>query len=116
MALVASFSLLIVSHLDAEERDGELATLLAIGATRGILVTLLTIRSVVVALVGATFGATVGFLLAIAQDPTIAAELARYWTVPAAAILVAAIIAALAALPAALRASLRDPAQPIQEA
>lgn len=115
IAAIAAVTLLIASHLDTAEREGEIATLLAIGAPRSLLLAVLTTRSVIAALIGASAGAASGILLAAIQDPANAPALVRHWATPAATIAVAVILAALATIPAALRASLRDPAQPIQD-
>lgn len=114
-AIAAALCLLIVAHLDAAERRVEIATLVAIGASRASIVGSLVGRTVVVAAAGAALGAGAGFAIAAIQDAATLGALVRHAGVLAAPVLAAAALAAAAAAPTALVAARRDPVPALQE-
>lgn len=116
MALVTAASLLVVAHLDASERRGELATLVAVGAPRPTILGALIGRSALLASAGALAGTAAGFTLAAAQDPSVASALLGLWPTGAATIAAAVALAVLAAAPTGLAAALRDPVPALQDA
>lgn len=107
--VVAALALLLGAHLDAAERRGELAALVALGGTGATVLASVLARSSLTAAAGAAAGAIAGTAAAWFQDP------ARAWALgdalPAVAVALAAAVAlgAVAALPAAARAAQRDP-------
>lgn len=115
IAAVAGLCLLIATHLDAAERRVELATLVAIGASRSTVLAALVSRSALVAGAGGVLGVAGGAALALAQDPAVVAALAGARGVAAATIAAAVGIGAMAAAPTALGAALRDPVRDLQE-
>jgi ABC-type lipoprotein release transport system permease subunit len=106
---VAVLALLLAAHLDASERRGELAALVALGGTGATVLASVLARSSLTAAAGAAAGVIAGAAAAWLQDP------ARAWALgdalPAVAVALAAAVAlgAVAALPAAARAARRDP-------
>lgn len=115
MAAVAGLCLLIASHLDAAERRVELATLVAIGASRWTVLGALLSRSALVAVAGAVLGVVGGAALAAAQDPAVGAVLAAPWAVAVATIAAALGLGVVAAAPTAVIAITRDPVRELQE-
>jgi hypothetical protein len=115
MGAVAALCLLIAAHLDASERRVELATLVAIGASRWTVLGALLLRSSIVAASGAAIGAALGAALAAMQDPAAAAALARAWSLGLATVGAALVVGIVAATPTALVALARDPVRELQE-
>jgi putative ABC transport system permease protein len=115
MGIVAALCLVIAAHLDASERRIELATLAAIGASRGTLLGLLLSRSALVAVAGATVGVVVGGALAVAQDPGVAGAMGRSGFFALACVAAALGIGLVSAAPTALVWALRDPVPELQE-
>lgn len=115
MAVVAALCLLIAAHLDAGERRVELATLTAIGASRGTVLGALLSRSAIVAAAGAACGLAAGTLLAWSQDPGVVAVLPRAGALAATTIGAALGIGVAAAAPTAIASALRDPVRELQE-
>jgi putative ABC transport system permease protein len=115
MGTIATLCLLITAHLDAGERRVELATLMAIGASRATILGVLVSRSALVASAGAVAGALVGALLALSQGDASVALLAHGWAVGVATIGSAIVTGVIAAVPAVLAVSLRDPVRELQE-
>lgn len=115
MGAVAALCLLIAAHLDAAERRVELATLVAIGASRWTVLGALLLRSAIVAAAGAVLGTGGGAAVATMQDPAIAAALARAWSLGVATVGAALVVGVVAAAPTALVALARDPVRELQE-
>jgi putative ABC transport system permease protein len=115
MAVVAALCLLIAAHLDAGERRVELATLTAIGASRGTVLGALLSRSAIVAALGAACGLAAGALLAWSQDPGVVAVLPRAGSLAGAAIGAALATGVAAAAPTAIAGAVRDPVRELQE-
>jgi putative ABC transport system permease protein len=115
MGAVAALCLLIAAHLDASERRVELATLVAIGASRWTVLGALLLRSALVAASGAALGAAGGAALAALQDPAVAAALARTWSLGVATVGAALVVGIVAAAPTALATLARDPVRELQE-
>ncbi len=115
MGVVAALCLLIAAHLDAAERRVELATLVAIGASRWTVLGALLLRSAIVAVSGAAVGVAAGAVLAALQDPAAAATLARAWPLGVATVGAALAVGVAAAAPTALAAIARDPVRELQE-
>jgi hypothetical protein len=115
MAVVAGLCLLMAAHLDAAERRVELATLVAIGASRWTVLGAILARSSLVAVVGAVIGAAAGAALAVGQDPALAAVVASAWHVSATTVAAALGLGILAAAPTAFVSSARDPVRELQE-
>jgi hypothetical protein len=114
MASVAALCLLIAAHLDAAERRLELATLVAIGASRSTILGGLLVRSGVVAGAGAALGTLAGALLAAHQDP--GAQLGvGAWALAGTVVGAGVCVGLLAAGPTALAAVARDPVHELQE-
>jgi putative ABC transport system permease protein len=115
MAVVAALCLLVAAHLDASERRVELATLVALGASRRTVLLALVARSALVSATGALAGVAMGAGLALVQDGSVAGALAG--AAPVAATLVAGALALgiAAAAPNAIAAALRDPVRDLQE-
>ena len=116
LAAVAALCLLLAAHLDAGERRLEIATLVAVGASRGSVLATIVSRSAVVALAGALAGAAVAVLIAAGQDVGAAAGLVREWRVVGAAVGGALLLGIGAAAPTALASAVRDPVPELQEA
>lgn len=117
MAAVALVCLLVAAHLDAAERRVELATLVAIGASRRTVLASLLLRSALVALAGAGAGVLGGAALAVAAGPDrgVGAVLAGAWPLLASVAAAAATLGALAAAPTAVATVSRDPVRALQE-
>jgi putative ABC transport system permease protein len=115
MAIVAGLCLLIAAHLDAAERRVEVATLVAIGASRWTLLGALLSRSALVAATGAAMGATMGAAVAVAQAPALAAAVAMAWPLTVSTVAAALVLGVVAAAPTALASILRDPVSDLQE-
>jgi hypothetical protein len=115
MAAVAMLCLLIVAHLDAAERRVELATLVAIGASRGTVLGGLLARSAIVALAGAIGGTAGGAALAVAQDRSVVEVLASSWALATMTAAAAVVVGLVAAAPTALATVARDPVRELQE-
>lgn len=115
MAIVAALCLFIAAHLDAAERRVELATLVAIGASRWTLLGALVARSAIVAAAGSSLGALAGAALAAFQDAGVARGLSTSWALAVATVAAAAAIGVLAAAPTALATIARDPVGELQE-
>lgn len=113
--VVAALSLLIAAHLDAAERRAELATLVAVGATRSTLTATLVSRSVLLATTGSAAGIALGFVLASVLGAGPGLALIRA-TAAATSVLLASIgVAAFASLPPALAAAARSPVIDLQD-
>jgi ABC-type lipoprotein release transport system permease subunit len=115
MALVAGLCLLIAAHLDASERRIEMATLVAIGASRRTVLVAIVSRSAIVAVAGAAVGAAAGATLAIGQDPSLVAVVGGPWDVVAFTIAAALGIGIVAVAPTAIVSVTRDPVRELQE-
>ncbi|WP_242344632.1 FtsX-like permease family protein [Anaeromyxobacter terrae] len=115
MAAVAALCLVIAAHLDAAERRVELATLVALGASRRTVLGALLFRSALLAAAGSALGAAGGAALAAAQDPAVAAALARAWSLCVATVGAAVAVGVAAAIPTALATIARDPVRELQE-
>lgn len=115
MGVVATLCLLIAAHLDAAERRVELATLVAIGASRWTVLGALLSRSAIVAAAGAATGVVVGTLLAASQDAGVAPVLARSWSLGFTTIGAALGMGVVAAAPTAFASVARDPVRELQE-
>jgi putative ABC transport system permease protein len=115
MGVVAALCLVIAAHLDAAERRIELATLTAIGASRGTLLGLLLSRSALVAAAGAVTGTVAGGAIAVAQDPVVAGAILRSGPFALACIASAVGLGLAAAAPTAFAWTLRDPVPELQE-
>lgn len=115
MGAVAALCLLIAAHLDAAERRVELATLVAIGASRWTVLGALLLRSAIVAASGAALGVVVGASLAAGQDLTVAGALGRAWSVGVATVGAALAVGVAASIPTALATIARDPVCELQE-
>jgi putative ABC transport system permease protein len=115
MAVVAGLCLLIAAHLDAAERRVEVATLVAIGASRWTVLGTLLSRSALVAAAGAAIGVAGGAALAAAQDGTVVEVVASAWIVAATTVAAALAVGVVAAAPTALLAVARDPVRELQE-
>lgn len=115
MAAVAALTLLIAAHLDTTERRTELATLVAVGASRNTIVGALLARSAAVASVGATVGALVGSLMAAAQEASILSVGPSAWGLAALVVGAGAIVGMVAAVPTAFACAGRDPVRELQE-
>lgn len=115
MAAVAGLCLLVAAHLDATERRVELATLVAIGASRWTVLGALLSRSALVALAGAVAGLAGGAALAAVQDVDASAVVAGALGVALATVAAALALGVLAAAPTALLAAARDPVRDLQE-
>jgi hypothetical protein len=115
LALVLGVALLVAAHLDAAERRVELATLVAIGASRSTVAGTLLARSAAVAAAGALAGVAAGAGVAAAQDLAVAAGLVRAWPVLAATVGAAVALGVAAAAPTALACAARDPVRELQE-
>lgn len=113
--MVAAIALLIAAHLDAAERRPELATLVAIGAAPGALVSTVVARSLLLAAAGALAGTAAGVVLAAIQDPAAAGGIMS--ALPAMLVVVGAAVAlgGSAAIPSALASARRDPVPDLQE-
>lgn len=116
MAAVAGLCLLIAAHLDAAERRVELATLVAIGASRWTVLGALLARSALVAVAGAAAGVVGGAALAAGQDPAVAAVLTTSWTVASTTVAAALALGVVAAAPTAAIAVARDPVRELEGA
>lgn len=115
MGVVAALTLLIAAHLDATERRAELATLAALGASRGTILGGLLARSAVVAVAGAVLGTVAGAVIATMVAPAVPSTGATTWTFAAAIVGAAACIAVVAAAPTAFVSAARDPVRELQE-
>lgn len=115
MAVVAGLCLLIAAHLDATERRVELATLVAIGASRWTVLGALLYRSALVAAAGAALGVAGGAAFAVGQERVVVAVLAAAWAVDVTTVTVALGLGALAAVPTAVATITRDPVRVLQE-
>lgn len=115
MAVVAGLCLLIAAHLDATERRLELATLVAIGASRWTVLGALLSRSALVAAAGAVLGVAGGAAFAVGQERVVVAVLATAWAVAVTTVAAALGLGALAAVPTALVTVTRDPVRELQE-
>lgn len=115
VSVVAALSLAIASHLDTAERRNEIATLVAIGASRRTVLAALLSRSALVALVGALAGALAGTALAAAQDPGVAAASWRSWPFVVPMLGASLAIGLVTAAPTALATLARDPVAELQE-
>lgn len=115
MAVVAGLCLLIAAHLDATERRVELATLVAIGASRWTVLGALLSRSALVAAAGAALGVAGGAALAVGQERVVVAVLAAAWAVAVTTVAAAVAVGVLAATPTALVTVTRDPVRELQE-
>lgn len=115
MAAVAALTLLIAAHLDATERRTELATLVAVGASRWTMLGALLARSAAVASLGATFGALGGSLIAAAQEPSIRNFGPSTWGLAALVVGAGALVGMVAAVPTAFACAARDPVRELQE-
>jgi hypothetical protein len=115
LAAVVVLCLAITAHLDASERCLEIATLVAVGASRLAVITVILARSAVVAAAGAMLGTALGTAVAAFQDPLSAGAL-----VGASPLLPLLIASALgvgmaAATPTAVFSASRDPVAALQE-
>lgn len=115
LSVVAALCLGIASHLDTAERRNEIATLVAIGASRRTVLAALLSRSALVALVGALVGALAGLALAAAQDPGVAGALWSSWPFAAAMLGASLGIGLITAAPTAVATLARDPVAELQE-
>lgn len=115
MAVVAALCLLIAAHLDAAERRVELATLVAIGASRGTVLGALLARAAAVAGAGAIVGIALGAGIAAAQDGAALSTLGRAWGIAAASFAAALALGVAAAAPTAIAAAARDPVRELQD-
>jgi ABC-type antimicrobial peptide transport system permease subunit len=115
MAAVAALTLLIAAHLDATERRAELATLVAVGASRWTILGALLVRSAAVAGVGAAVGALAGSLIAAAQEPSIRDVGPSTWALAAFVAGAGALVGMIAAVPTAFACDARDPVRELQE-
>lgn len=114
-ALAVGIGLTIAAHLNAAERRGEMAMLVAMGGTAiSVLVTLVA-RAAIIGLAGGTVGYALGAGITIAQDAGAGLALAWSWTHPAAAIVVAAALGVAAAIPVSVHASYQNHVRPLQE-
>lgn len=116
LAAVGLVCLVIGAYVDAADRRREVASLVALGASRGTVLAALVLRSALLAGVGALAGALVGAGAAAAQDLASAGALRAAWDLPLRATLVAAALGAAAALPTAVAGALRDPVADLQDA
>lgn len=112
-AAVVAACLILAAHLDASERLLELATLVAVGGTTGLVVRMLTLRSSLVGAVGGTAGSAAGLAVAWSWAGTPDSSSPALVSI---SIVGAVLLAAGAALPTALRCALRNPAADLQEA
>jgi putative ABC transport system permease protein len=115
MAAVAALCLLVAAHLDAAERRVELATLVAIGASRSTVFGGLLARSGVVAGSAAALGTFAGAVLAASQAPAGASASGEAWGLSVVTIAAAVGVGILAAAPTALAAVMRDPVRALQD-
>lgn len=115
LALVAGLCLLIAAHLDAAERRVELATLVAIGASRWTVLGALLSRSALVAVIGAIAGVIGGAALAVSQAPSVGSIVGGAQAVAAATVAAALALGVVASAPTALAAVARDPVRDLQD-
>lgn len=115
MAAVAALCLVAAAHLDATERRVELATLVAIGASRWTVLGALLSRSAAVAAAGAALGVALGAVIAAVQDAAVADVVAGGWAVAGTTVAAALGLGAVAAVPTAIAAVVRDPVRELQE-
>lgn len=109
-------SLFISAFLNAQERKLELATLYSIGASRWDVVVLLSVRSVIVSVLGAVIGCILGIFYVLLQDYDSARELVTAWNLYSAAISAAVAASLLATLPIAISSSSQAHVEILQEA
>jgi hypothetical protein len=114
-AAVAALCLLIAAHLDAAERRTEVATLVAIGATRPALAGMLAARSALIAAAGAVAGIAIALVLTAALDAGPRTGLLRALGASLSVLVGAIGLAAVAALPSALSAVARDAVPDLQD-
>lgn len=110
-AIVAA-CLFLAAHLDAKERRVELATLVAVGATGGLLCAALALRSALVGISGGLTGAALGVTLALVAGSVLAPASVAIGAFATAS---AALVSGFAALPTAVACALRDPVRDLQE-
>jgi hypothetical protein len=114
LAALAIVGLLAAAHLDAAERRQELASLVALGASRVGVLTAVMARSGITSTVGACIGAAIGVAAAALQDAAVAGAWVRWWGVVPAAVVVAAGLGVMASTPVALACIARDPVRDLQ--
>lgn len=115
MAAVAALTLLIAAHLDATERKVELATLIAIGASRFTVVGGVLVRSAIVAAAGALAGAVAGGAVAALLEPALRGLAASVIETAGGVVVAGVVLGAAAAGPSALACVVRDPVRDLQE-
>ena len=115
MAAVAALTLLVAAHLDAAERRTELATLVAVGASRWTILGALLARSAAVAGAGAAAGALAGSVIAAVQEPSVGDAGPFAWALAAVVVGAGALVGMAAAVPTAFAAAARDPVGELQE-
>jgi hypothetical protein len=114
--VVAAIALLVAAHLDASERRTELATLVAVGASPGSVVSMAVARSLLVAAAGALSGSVIGMVVPAIRDPAAAAGAVRALPALLAAVAAAMGLGVAAAIPSAVLSARRDPVADLQDA
>jgi hypothetical protein len=115
LVIVAALTLLIAAHLDAAERRIEVATLVALGAQRGTILSTLVLRSAAVACAGALIGLAAA--LAISGAGSATASVSDGFVETALVSLATAVVVGIAAAaPTAAVAMCRDPVPELQDA
>ncbi len=101
-ALIAAFCMLVWMLLNAGERQVEMATLIAVGGSSLMVFSVLALRSLIVALLGAVLGYAVGVAVALAQDFEAARGVVWAWDLLLAWPVFVVLLSAVGSLPAAI--------------
>jgi putative ABC transport system permease protein len=113
-AMIATFGVLVWAHLNASERQVEMATIVAIGGSSHTILGVLGVRAAIVALAGGILGSGIGAAIALGQDFDSARHVVWSWNLvlwPVAAI----VLSIMGALPVTLFSAKREHVHVLQQ-
>ncbi len=114
-ATLAGLCVLLWSHLNSSERRVEISTIVAIGGTSSTVLVMLSLRSVIVGLLGSLVGCALGVLIVLLQDVESASSI--IWSIDLFfAILASVLILSITgALPVSVLSAFREHVSALQE-
>ncbi len=107
-ALAVAIGLMIAAYLNAAERRGEMAMIVAMGGTSLSALVILVAPAALIGLVGALAGYVFGAAVAVAQDPGAGLSMTWSWTQLALAMMTATILSVAASVLVSVQVSHQD--------
>jgi putative ABC transport system permease protein len=114
-ALAVAIGLMTAAYINAGERRGEMAMLVATGGTATAVLLTLVARAAIVGVVGAVGGYALGAGIAIGQDTSATMSMAWSWVQPVAVVIAAAALSTAAVIPVSIHATYQDHVRALQE-